>query len=131
MTNRGPERIEGGQLETAPRCRDLQGPVASARSFVGPKEGQLSERTAERRGGAAYPDDGDGWLHEAETRIVECIPKALWQMKREVGTTRPSIHFPRRWEGRTLTGGGLCKGMSNVLTYCLLKLSSGGRALRQ
>ncbi len=27
-------------------------------------------------GDAAYPDDWGGWLHEAETRIVECIPKA-------------------------------------------------------
>jgi hypothetical protein len=28
-------------------------------------------------GDAAYSDDWDGWLHEAETRIVECIPKAF------------------------------------------------------
>jgi hypothetical protein len=27
-------------------------------------------------GGAAYPDDWDGWLYKAETRIVECTPKA-------------------------------------------------------
>src|SRR5262245_60006900 len=33
---------------------------------------------AERRGGAAYPDDWGGGLHEAETRIVECTPPA-WQ----------------------------------------------------
>jgi hypothetical protein len=27
-------------------------------------------------GGAAYSDDWGGWLHRAETRIVECIPQA-------------------------------------------------------
>jgi hypothetical protein len=51
-------------------------------------------------GDAAYRDDWDGRLHEAETRIVECNPKALWQQQ---VWGRPPCRGSRRL--RAATGG--------------------------
>ena len=56
-------------------------------------------------GDAAYPDDWGGWLHEAETRIVECIPQA-WRHRQACPEASMRQAFRRV---RAATRGAHCR----------------------
>src|SRR5262249_2077382 len=62
-----------------------KGPAASARSWVYPRPRQLGRRMARTNGRRGVRDDWAGRLHQAETRIVECNPKAFGNATRLAG----------------------------------------------